>query len=66
MKFISPRLVSFFLAVYASLASTPPMFCAEPAPKAGAERQPSTDRGWPRKFTSGASSFSVYQPQIEQ
>ncbi|NOT63927.1 MAG: hypothetical protein HOP19_27250, partial [Acidobacteria bacterium] len=25
-----------------------------------------TDKGWPRTFTSGATSFAVYQPQIEQ
>jgi hypothetical protein len=24
-----------------------------------------TDKGWPRTFTSGATSFAVYQPQVE-
>ncbi|MGH9843858.1 MAG: hypothetical protein ACREEM_34415 [Blastocatellia bacterium] len=24
-----------------------------------------TDKGWPRTFTSGATSFAVYQPQTE-
>ena len=25
-----------------------------------------TDKGWPRTFTSGGTSFAVYQPQIER
>ncbi len=28
-------------------------------------QQTMTDKGWPRTYTSGATSFSVYQPQIE-
>jgi hypothetical protein len=28
-------------------------------------QQTMTDKGWPRTFTNGATSFSVYQPQIE-
>ena len=29
-------------------------------------QQTMTDKGWPRTYTNGATSFSVYQPQIEE
>src|SRR5580704_5156099 len=28
--------------------------------------KPPTDKGWPRTFSSGADTFSVYQPQVEK
>jgi hypothetical protein len=28
--------------------------------------QPATDKGWPRTFSSGADTFSVYQPQVDK
>ena len=28
--------------------------------------KPATDKGWPRTFSSGADTFSIYQPQVEK
>src|ERR1044072_1438239 len=59
MKIISQKLNLLFFVIYVSIASASTLF----AQNQGAER---TDKGWPRKLVSGANSFSVYQPQIEQ
>jgi hypothetical protein len=49
--------------LYASLALVDPFHGASAQqPVAVAD---SADAGWPRAFTSGATTFSVYQPQIE-
>ena len=63
MKLIASRFVIILLAAYWS-ATTPRATCAQTR---ATNRQVSamTDQGWPRKFTSGADSFSVYQPQTE-
>ncbi len=56
MKTISQKLILLFFVIYGSIASSP-TFAQSSLP---------TDKGWPRKSVSGANSFSVYQPQIEQ
>jgi hypothetical protein len=63
MNFIFKRLSGLFLIV-GVIATLSPAVLAQPNPNAG-EAAP-TDQGWPRKFNSGANSFSVYQPEIEQ
>jgi hypothetical protein len=50
--------------LYASLALASPLHGAAAAPPP-VEAADSVDAGWPRAFTSGATTFSVYQPQIE-
>ncbi|MBI1765252.1 MAG: carbohydrate-binding family V/XII [Acidobacteria bacterium] len=40
--------------------------CAQPAAQPNAKTNAFTDKGWPRTFTNGATSFAVYQPQIEK
>ncbi len=64
MKLISTRLVFTLLAGWLLAASTFSAF-AQSASNSTA-RQAMTDRGWPRTFVSGATLFSVYQPQIER
>jgi hypothetical protein len=50
--------------LYMSLALAGPFHGAAAAQQAVAVAD-SVDAGWPRAFTSGATTFSVYQPQIE-
>ncbi|HEX5732093.1 MAG TPA: hypothetical protein VF131_04580 [Blastocatellia bacterium] len=61
MKSIWAKLTLLILVICVSAAAARTTFAQ--AANHGAAL---TDRGWPRKFTSGAYSFSVYQPQIEQ
>jgi hypothetical protein len=66
MKFISQKLILLFLVIGVSVASSPTLFAQSAFKAAGNQAAALTDKGWPRKFVSGASSFSVYQPQTEQ
>src|SRR5580765_4597531 len=50
--------------LYAGLALAGP-FHRVAAAQQSATVADSVDAGWPRAFTSGATTFSVYQPQIE-
>ena len=50
--------------LYAGLALAGP-FHGVAAAQQSATVADSVDAGWPRAFTSGATTFSVYQPQIE-
>jgi hypothetical protein len=61
MKFNSAKLILLFLVICVSVTASRTSFTQAANPGAAL-----TDRGWPRKFTSGANSFAVYQPQIEQ
>ena len=61
MKFISEKLILLLIFICAAAAAAPASFA-----QAANQGTALTDKGWPRKFTSGANSFSVYQPQIEQ
>lgn len=66
MKLCSARLFSVLLASCLLLASALSA-CAQPAANANVKQTNAfTDKGWPRTFTSGATSFAVYQPQIEK
>lgn len=63
MKLIATRIMILLLAVCCAAAASTAARArtvtdGPPAPA-------TTDEGWPRKFADGASSFSVYQPQIE-
>lgn len=65
MKQISWRVVSLLLAsllLTTFTLSTSAQSATSPTKQVTAM----TDKGWPRIFTNGATSFSVYQPQIEQ
>ena len=63
MKLIATRIMILLLAVCCVAAAST---AARARTGADGSRAPAmTDEGWPRKFASGASSFSVYQPQIE-
>jgi len=66
VKRISLRPIFILLAGCLLTAANRPA-SAQPAP-GPATRQAAaiTDRGWPRTFASGATTFSVYQPQIER
>jgi hypothetical protein len=66
MNFISPKLIVLFLVVGVSVASSPTLFAQSASKPGGNHGAVLTDQGWPRKFVTGASSFSIYQPQIEQ
>jgi hypothetical protein len=66
MKSISQKLMLLFIVVCVSIAASP-TFAAQSASRTASNQVAAqTDQGWPRKFVSGANSFSVYQPQIEQ
>lgn len=60
MKPALPRLIFILLAVCVVMALS--VFAQKPQAKQAAAM---TDKGWPRTFSSGATSFSVDQPQIE-
>ena len=65
MKGISPKLILILLVIYITITSLPVF--AQSAFKADGSQGPGlTDKGWPRKLVSGANSFAVSQPQIEQ
>ncbi len=66
MNFILKRLILLFFVICVSAASSPICFAQSASRVAGNQKAALTDKGWPRKFTSGANTFSVYQPQIEQ
>src|SRR5262249_10305091 len=65
MNPFSQKLILLFLVIVAALAPATAGF-GQSAPKApGDTGAAPTDKGWPRKFSSGANTFAVYQPQIE-
>ena len=63
-------LISCAAAVFSvSIASAqqPPPPNASSAKKAGpAQGVPPSESGWPRTFTSGTDTFTVYQPQVDK
>jgi hypothetical protein len=66
MKLISSQLVSILLAGCLLTASTLSALAQSASNSTAKQAAALTDKGWPRTFASGATSFSVYQPQIEQ
>jgi hypothetical protein len=57
-----------FLLVGVSSAQTAqqPLPNAPSAQKAKTQTTQTSDNGWPRTFTSGADTFTVYQPQVDK
>jgi hypothetical protein len=55
------KLILLLLLACCLLAAATLSVAAQSAPP----KQAPTDKGWPRTFTNGATSFAVYQPQIE-
>jgi len=66
MKFISPKLILPLIVIYISTAASPTSLTLAASNAASSKADALTDKGWPRKFLSGANSFSIYQPQLEQ
>src|ERR1051326_4711277 len=66
MKPISLRHFSVLLAGCLLTASTLSALAQSALNVATKQMTAMTDKGWPRTFTYGATSLSVYQPQIEQ
>lgn len=66
MKFISQKLIIPLLVLCIAIAASPSSFTLAASNTASSKGDALTDKGWPRKFMSGANSFSIYQPQIEQ
>ena len=60
----------FLLVTVSLLVSTP--WAEQPMPNAPSAQQPKTqtkppsESGWPRTFTSGADTFTIYQPQVDK
>jgi len=62
-------LLRFMFLLFASCllsAFESPVFAQAETGKTARQAAAITDKGWPRIFASGTTSFSVYQPQIEQ
>lgn len=65
MKPFSQKLILLLLVIGAAIASTPAGLAQTAFKAPGNPGAAPTDKGWPRKFSSGATTFVVYQPQIE-
>jgi hypothetical protein len=66
VKRISLRLI-FILLAGCLLTAVHWSASAQPAASTATRQTAAiTDRGWPRTFASGATTFSVYQPQVER
>ena len=57
-------LLVLLLLFYPAAAQTLPN--APSAQKAKSSASATTDKGWPRTFTSGADTFTIYQPQVDK
>lgn len=60
------RLLFSAIIVFCAMASALPAFAQSASYSTAKRASAMTDKGWPRTITGGATSFSIYQPQIEQ
>lgn len=65
MKWLLLKLIVALLAVYLVVALDV-IVAAQSVAKPTAQPMTLTDKGWPRTYTNNATSFSIYQPQIEE